>query len=105
MRFFFFALGVPMMILSFFQMTDTLPFVQSENLLVNGHEIVLSENEQANFKLQVEKLFEDSRVMPALAVVFDNEFQESVKEGVLFRSNLPSRRKSTTCRLTNFCFA
>lgn len=82
MRFVFFALGVPMMILSFFQVSDVLPYAQSTNLLVNGHEIVLTESEQANFEAQVNKLFENSHTMPALGVVFGNEFQEDVKNGI-----------------------
>ena len=82
MRFIFFALGVPMMILSFFQVQDALPYVQNASLLVNGHEIVLSENEQTDLQAQIEKLFENSHTLPALGVVFDNEFQEDVKNGV-----------------------
>ena len=71
-----------MMIMSLFQVTDALPYVQSANLLVNGHEIVLTETEQADLQSQVEKLFENSHTLPALGVVFDEEFKEDVKNGV-----------------------
>ncbi len=82
MRFIFFALGVPMMIMSFFQVTDALPFVQSQNLFVNGHEIVLTETEQADLKQQIETLFENSHTLPALGVVFDNEFKTDLQDGI-----------------------
>lgn len=81
MRFLFFVFGVPMMILSFFQVSDALPYVESTNLYMNGQEVSLSQNQQEDLKMQLDKLFEGSHTMPALAVVFGNDFQESLKEG------------------------
>lgn len=71
-----------MMIMSFFQVTDALPFVQSQNLFVNGHEIVLTETEQTDFKQHIETLFENSHTLPALGVVFDNEFKTDFQNGI-----------------------
>ena len=81
MKFLFFFLGVPMMIMSFFVTVDALPFVQSAELLVDGKEIVLTEDEQSKLQQQVENLFEGSLTMPAFGVMFDDMFQEATSNG------------------------
>lgn len=80
MRFIFFALGVPMMIMSFFQAIDAMPFVQETQLYVGGQEIVLSEDQAAQLKEQVEELLQDSHTMPSLSVVFGDDFQDMFQE-------------------------
>lgn len=70
-----------MMIMSFFETVDVLPYVQSADLLVNGNDVVLTEDEQAQLRQQVIDLFEDSHTMPAFGVMFDEQFHEVVKDG------------------------
>ncbi len=81
MRFLFFVFGVPMMIMSFFQATDAIPFAQNTSLLVDGQEIVLSAQQQEDLKMQVASLFEGSHTLPSLAVMFENDFQQKIQEG------------------------
>ena len=64
-----------MMIMSFFQATDAIPFAQNTSLLVDGQEIVLSAQQQEDLKMQVASLFEGSHTLPSLAVMFENDFQ------------------------------
>lgn len=80
-RFLFFFMGVPMMIMSFFETVDVLPYVQSVDLMVDGKEIVLTEEESAKLQEEVFALFENSRTMPAFGVCFDEMHKEEVKNG------------------------
>ena len=70
-----------MMIMSFFQTVDALPYVQSADLIVNGNEIVLTEDEQAQLQQQVVQLFEGSHTMPAFGVMFDDMYHEAIQKG------------------------
>ena len=81
MRFLFFVFGVPMMIMSFFQAIDALPFVQDTNVCIDGQEIILTEEQKVELGSQIESLFEGSHTLPSLAVMFENDFQEKTKEG------------------------
>lgn len=81
MRFLFLIFGVPMMIMSFFQVSDVLPLAENVQLLQEGKQIVLSQENQIELRSQVEALFNDSRTMPALSVVFGDEFNEILQNG------------------------
>ena len=81
MRFLFFFMGMPMIIMSFFEAVDVLPYVSQYNLLVNGNVVELSQEETENLQQQVEKLFENSHTMPAFGVVTDKIFHEDVQNG------------------------
>ena len=81
MKFLFFFLGVPMMIMSFFEAIDVLPYAQSIDLIVDGHEVVLSQDEQAKLEEQVFQLFENSHTMPAFGVMFDEMYREEIQNG------------------------
>lgn len=81
MKFLFFFMGIPLMIMSFFETVDVLPYASGAGVLVDGHEIELSETQQSDLQQEILKLFEDSRTMPALGVVFDEMFKEDVKNG------------------------
>jgi len=81
-RFVFFVLGVPMMIMSFFEAVDVLPYVQNLDLYVNGNQIVLTEEEQANLQQKVEELFDGSHTMPAFGVTFPKMHEEAMKDGI-----------------------
>lgn len=81
MRILFFFMGVPMMIMSFFEVIDVLPYVTSYNLMVDGKVVELSETEEQGLQEQVLSLFEDSHTMPAFGVVFNDMYQEDIKNG------------------------
>lgn len=81
MKFMFFFMGLPMFIMSFFEAIDVLPYVQNINLIVDGHEIVLSQEEQELLHEQIVSMFEGSHTMPALGVVFDDLYKEEIKTG------------------------
>lgn len=70
-----------MMIMSFFEVVDVLPYVQSFDLIVNGHQIELSEQQQTTLQEGVQELFENSLTMPAFAVTFDEIFKEEIQDG------------------------
>ncbi len=90
-RFMFFLMGVPMMILSFFEVIDVLPYVQALSFIVNGQEIEVSAEEASEVQKQIELLFESSRTMPAFGVTFDELLQEEVKDGLFV--SMKFRRK------------
>lgn len=81
MRVFFFLMGVPMMIMSFFEAIDVLPLVTNYNLLVNGNVVELTETEMQGLQQQIQTLFEDSHTLPAFGVVTNDMYQEDVKNG------------------------
>lgn len=81
MRILFFFMGVPMMIMSFFEAIDVLPYVTNYNLMVDGKVVELSETEMQGLQEQVVSLFEGSRTMPAFGVVSNDMYQEDVKNG------------------------
>lgn len=70
-----------MIIMSFFEAVDVLPYVSQYNLLVNGNVVELSQEETEQLQQQVEKLFENSHTMPAFGVVTDEIFHEDVQNG------------------------
>lgn len=81
MRIFFFAMGVPMMILSFFEAIQVMPFVESYDLIYDGNRIELTEEETETLQQHITALFENARTMPAYGVVTDEVFQEEIKDG------------------------
>lgn len=81
MRILFFFLGVPMMLMSFFEAVDIMPFVSSSSVIVNGNEIVLSEEQQETLEQQVLNMLEHAHTLPAFGVVFNEMYQEIIKEG------------------------
>lgn len=81
MKFLFFFMGVPMMIMSFYEAIDVLPYVTNYNLMVDGNVIELSETEVQGLQEQVVSLFEGSHTMPAFGVVFNDMYQKDVKNG------------------------
>lgn len=74
-------MGVPMMIMSFFEAVDVLPYVAKIDLMTNGNSIELSQEQEQNLYTKVCELFKNSRTMPAFGVVFDNEFQKELQNG------------------------
>lgn len=81
MRILFFFMGVPMMIMSFFEAIDVLPLVTNYNLFVNGNVVELTETEMQGLQEQVQKMFEGSHTMPAFGVVTNDIYQEDIKSG------------------------
>lgn len=80
-RILFFLMGVPMMIMSFFEVIDVLPFVSQYQLIVDGNVVELTEEESQNLQTSIEQLFENSYTMPAFGVVFDEMYKEEIKNG------------------------
>ena len=70
-----------MMIMSFYEAIDVLPYVTNYNLMVDGNVIELSETEVQGLQEQVVSLFEGSHTMPAFGVVFNDMYQKDVKNG------------------------
>lgn len=70
-----------MMIMSFFEAVDVLPYVAKIDLMTNGNSIELSQEQEQNLYTKVCELFKNSRTMPAFGVVFDNEFQKELQNG------------------------
>ncbi len=81
MKFLFFFMGLPIMIISFFNAADALPYAENIKLLSDGKEIVLTQEQQDDLKDGVLEMFENSRTLPAFAVVTDEMFQEDVQSG------------------------
>ncbi len=80
-RILFFFMGVPMVVMSFFEAIDALPFVAKIDLISDGHVLELSQDQQETLRKQVEKLFENSLTMPAYGVVRDQDYREEIKNG------------------------
>lgn len=81
-KFLFFFMGVPMILMSFFEAVDVLPYVQQVSLMVDGKEIVLTQEEQTKLQEQVNLMFENSRTMPAFGVMTEDMFKEHIQSGV-----------------------
>lgn len=81
MRIMFFMLGVPMMILSFFEAVDVMPFVSQSSIIVDGAEIVLSQEQQESLETEVLQMFEKSHTLPAFGVILADEFSQLIQEG------------------------
>ena len=71
-----------MMILSFFEVYDVLPFANQISLYFDGQEYVLTQEEQESLKGEIFGIFENSHTLPALGVITNNEFQEELQKGV-----------------------
>lgn len=82
MKFLFFFMGIPLMIMSFFETAEVLPYANQLNLVVDGHEIQLTETERTDLQQQIYDLFEGSRTVPALGVVFEDMYQEDMQTGI-----------------------
>lgn len=89
MRVLFFILGVPMMIMSFFEAVDVLPYVESCNLIVNNHTIELTQDEQKDLVESVSAMLEGSHTLPAFGVVFDDMYKEMTREGYFVSLKFP----------------
>lgn len=63
------------------QAVDALPYVQNVDLVVDGKEIVLEEDQKAQLEQQIADLFEDSHTMPAFGVIFGNDFETLTQNG------------------------
>lgn len=81
MKFLFFFMGLPIMIMSFFNAADALPYAENVSLLSEGKEIVLTQEQQSDLKDGILSMFENSRTLPAFAVVTDEMFKEDVQSG------------------------
>lgn len=77
----FFFMGGPMMVMSFFEAIDALPFVAKIDLISDGQVLELTQDQQDSLRIQVEKLFENSLTMPAYGVVRDQDYKEEIKKG------------------------
>lgn len=88
-RILFFFLGVPMMIMSFFEAVDVLPHVDTSSLIINGNVVELTETEQQNIMQQICDMFENSHTLPAFGVVFDDMYQEEIQSGVFVSLKFP----------------
>ena len=81
MRVMFFIMGVPMMILSFFEAVDVMPYVDYSSLIVDGVEIELSEEQQEQLNSQILQMFENVHTLPSFGVVFNDMYQEQIQQG------------------------
>ncbi len=88
-KFLFFLLGVPYMILSFFETMDVLPHVNSTSLLVDGYVVEMTQDEEKLLQEQVELLFKDSRTMPAFGVIFNDMYKDEIKSGTFISLRFP----------------
>lgn len=70
------------MFMSLFQAVDVMPYVQNIDLIVNGNEIVLTEEEQTSLKDQLTTFFQDARIMPAFGVITPQMYEEQIQDGV-----------------------
>lgn len=82
LRVLFFFMGVPMMIVSFFQATQALPYATDYSVYVNGNVVEISEADKEVIKEKVEAIFENSHTLPAFAVTTDEIFHEQIKDGI-----------------------
>ncbi|MGN1201597.1 MAG: hypothetical protein ACI4R8_05045 [Candidatus Caccovivens sp.] len=78
-----------MMIMSFFEAIDVLPYVESANIIYDGHVIELTQEEQSDLLENVNTMFEKSRTMPAFGVVFDDMYREIVQDGHFISLKFP----------------
>lgn len=83
MRVMFFIMGLPMMILSFFEAIDVMPFVQSVALISEGKEVVLTQEEQNDVCTQVARMLEKAHTLPAFGVITEEMFEEYSSQGVM----------------------
>ncbi len=78
----FFLMGMPMMILSFFEAVDVIPYISTVEIYANGSQIEISNKEQLSLQKEIEELFRESLTMPAFGVAFDEMFKEDMKDGI-----------------------
>lgn len=81
MKFLFFIMGLPVMIMSFFEAVDVVPYASESSLLIDGKEIVLTQEQNQDLLNEVEKLFQSGHTVPAFGVVFDEMYKDEIKEG------------------------
>lgn len=82
MRVLFFFMGVPMMIMSFFEAIEVLPYATDYNLYVNGNVVEISQSERDEIQEKVEILFKNAHTLPAFAVTTDEFFHEQLQDGI-----------------------
>ena len=70
MKMMFFFMGVPLMIMSFFQVQDVLPYANQIEIISNGNTVVLSQEQQDDLMQEIKDLLADSHTVPAFGVVF-----------------------------------
>lgn len=81
MKMMFFFMGVPLMIMSFFQVQDVLPYANQIEIISNGNTIVLSQEQQDDLMQEIKDLLADSHTVPAFGVVFDDMYQQEIQSG------------------------
>lgn len=81
MRIMFFIMGIPMMILSFFDVVDVLPFVSQTALIVDGNEIELTEQQQQSVENELASMLNSSHTLPAFGVISAEEFANHISQG------------------------
>lgn len=89
MRILFFFMGLPMLFMSFFQVSDALPYAQGVDVIVNGHEVVLTQEENEGVLSQVQELFNHSVTVPALGVVTPQMYEEQIQDGLFVSIKFP----------------
>ena len=85
MKMMFFFMGVPLMIMSFFQVQDVLPYANQIEIISNGNTIVLSQEQQDDLMQEIKDLLADSHTVPAFGVVFDDMYQQEIQSGNFHR--------------------
>lgn len=90
MKVLFFILGVPMMIMSFFQVSETLPYVEEYKVILDGNEVQLTQSQQETLGEQIASLLENSHTVPAFGVVFDEMFKQEIENGMYISMRFPS---------------
>ncbi|MBP3431961.1 MAG: hypothetical protein J6K39_03820 [Clostridia bacterium] len=70
-----------MMLLSFFEVVDVLPYVENAEILVDGNVVEITEYQQEKLQEQIPLLFDGSHTLPAFGVITDEMYREEVQNG------------------------
>lgn len=81
MRIMFFIMGVPMMILSFFEAIDVMPYVAQSAVIIDGNEVVLTQEQQQSLEEQISEMLQSAHTLPAFGVINSDEFESYVQQG------------------------
>jgi len=82
LRMLFFFMGVPLMIMSFFETIDVMPYASDYTVMVDGKQIELTIDQKADLREKVESLFGNCHTMPAFGVVTPKIYEEQTKDGI-----------------------
>ncbi len=99
MKMLFFFMGVPLMIMSFFQVQDVLPYANQLEIISNGNIVVLSQEQQDDLMQEIKTLLADSHTVPAFGVVFDDMYQQEIQSG-----NFVSIKFANVCEINGLPF-